>query len=103
MSSSHASPNAPAAAHAATALPILLAISSGHLLNDTIQSLLPAVYPLLHEELRLSFGQVGLITLSFQLTPSILQPIVGLYTDRHPKPFSLSAGMLFTLVGVTLL
>lgn len=92
-----------AVAGSSTALPILFAISTGHLLNDTIQSLLPAVYPLLHEELSLSYSQIGLITLSFQLTASILQPIVGLVTDRHPQPFSLATGMLLTLTGVTVL
>jgi FSR family fosmidomycin resistance protein-like MFS transporter len=86
-----------------TALPILFAISGGHLINDTIQSLLPAVYPLLKDELNLSFGQIGLITLAFQLTASVLQPFVGIHTDRHPKPFSLPTGMLFTLGGVSLL
>src|SRR4051812_4055776 len=84
-------------------LPILFAISAGHLLNDTIQSLLPAVYPLLHEDLNLNFSQIGLITLAFQLTASILQPMVGLYTDRHPQPYSLAAGMLLTLTGVVVL
>jgi FSR family fosmidomycin resistance protein-like MFS transporter len=92
-----------AGATGTTALPVLFAISTGHLLNDTIQSLLPAVYPLLHEELNLTFAQIGLITLAFQLTASILQPIVGLYTDRHPQPYSLAGGMVLTLVGVVLL
>jgi FSR family fosmidomycin resistance protein-like MFS transporter len=97
-------PTLPAGASAArTALPILFAISGGHLLNDTVQSLLPAVYPLLKDELNLSFGQIGLITLAFQLTASVLQPFVGIHTDRHPKPFSLPIGMLFTLAGVVLL
>jgi FSR family fosmidomycin resistance protein-like MFS transporter len=91
------------AVSSATALPILFAISSAHLLNDTIQSLLPALYPIVKDELGLSFGQVGLITLAFQLTASILQPFVGLYTDRRPQPFSLSTGMVLTLGGVLLL
>lgn len=86
-----------------TALRILFAISVGHLLNDTIQSLIPAIYPLLKESLHLSFAQIGLITLAFQLTASLLQPVVGLYTDRHPQPYSLAAGMIFTLVGLVLL
>ncbi len=99
-----AAPAPSAAPHPArTALPILFAISAGHLLNDTIQSLLAAVYPLLHADLGLNLGQVGLIQLAFQLTASILQPLVGLFTDRHPQPFSLATGMLFTLVGVILL
>jgi len=96
-----AAPSAPTAS--ATALPIILAVSGAHLLNDVIQSLLPALYPVLKEELHLTFAQVGLITLAFQLTASILQPFVGLYTDRRPQPFSLAAGMVFTLGGVLLL
>ena len=86
-----------------TALAILLALSFSHLLNDLIQSLIPAIYPLLKESFDLSFTQVGLITLTFQLTASLLQPLVGIYTDRHPKPFSLAIGMSFTLVGLILL
>jgi len=101
MSSAAASPVEPSA-HP-TALRILFAISAGHLLNDTIQSLLPALYPLLKESLHLSFAQIGLITLAFQLTASILQPVVGLVTDRHPQPYSLATGMVLTLVGLVLL
>ena len=82
---------------------MLFAISGGHLLNDAVQSLLPAVFPLLKDELSLSFAQIGLVSLAFQLTASLLQPFVGIYTDRHPKPFSLPTGMLFTLAGITLL
>ena len=103
MSASSPSAVSGAAHGARAALPILFAISGGHLLNDTIQSLLPAVYPLLKDELNLSFGQIGLITLAFQLTASVLQPFVGIHTDRHPKPYSLPTGMLFTLAGVALL
>lgn len=106
MSSSSAAsspaPN-PASAAPTTVLPIILAVSSAHLLNDTIQSLLPALYPILKDELAISFTQVGLITLAFQLTASLLQPFVGLYTERHPQPFSLAAGMVFSLGGVALL
>ncbi len=87
----------------APALPILLAISAGHLLNDTVQSLLPALYPLLKDSLNLSFAQIGLITLAFQLTASLLQPLVGLFTDRYPQPFSLAAGMVLSLAGLLLL
>jgi len=101
MCSAAASPVEPSA-HP-TALRILFAISAGHLLNDTIQSLLPALYPLLKESLHLSFAQIGLITLAFQLTASILQPVVGLVTDRHPQPYSLATGMVLTLVGLVLL
>ena len=82
---------------------ILLAISLSHGINDTIQAVLPAVYPLLKSHFALNFAQVGLITLAFQLTASLLQPFVGLYTDRRPQPFSLAAGMGVTLVGLVLL
>lgn len=82
---------------------ILLAISFSHLLNDTIQSLIPAIYPVVKDTFRLDFTQVGLITLTFQLTASLLQPVVGFYTDRHPKPYSLAAGMCITLCGLVLL
>ena len=82
---------------------ILLALCLSHLLNDTIQSLIPAIYPVLKGSFRLNFGQIGLITLTFQLTSSLLQPLVGLYTDRHPKPFSLAIGMVVSLCGLLLL
>ncbi len=85
------------------AMSILFAISVSHLLNDTIQALIPAIYPLLKTKLQLSFSQVGLITLVFQLTASLLQPFLGLYTDRHPKPYSLAFGMSCSLVGLVLL
>jgi FSR family fosmidomycin resistance protein-like MFS transporter len=86
----------------ATAMAVLFAISCGHLLNDSVQSLLPALYPLLKASLHLNFTQIGLITLTFQLTASLLQPFIGVYTDHHPKPYSLAGGMLFTLAGVAL-
>lgn len=86
-----------------TVLAILFAISFSHLLNDTIQSVIPAIYPLLKTSFHLSFVQVGLITLAFQMTASILQPLVGLYTDRRPQPFSLACGMGLTLGGLILL
>src|ERR1700737_4635450 len=76
-----------------TVLLVLVAASFSHLLNDTIQSLIPAIYPVLKDSFQLSFGQIGLITLTFQLTASLLQPLVGLYTDHRPQPFSLSIGM----------
>jgi MFS transporter, FSR family, fosmidomycin resistance protein len=79
---------------------ILLAISFCHLLNDTVQSLLPAIYPLLKATFHLNLGQVGIIAFTSQLTASILQPIVGLYTDRRPQPYSLAIGMSVTLVGL---
>ena len=78
---------------AKTVFPILLAISFSHLLNDTIQSLIPSTYPLFKKSLHLDFGQLGLITFCFQLTASLLQPFVGLYTDRKPQPYSLAMGM----------
>ncbi|HVV98651.1 MAG TPA: MFS transporter [Rhodanobacteraceae bacterium] len=86
-----------------TAFPILAMLSVCHLLNDMIQSLLPAIYPLLKESFRLDFGQVGLITLTFQITASLLQPLVGIYTDRKPMPYSLAIGMGCTLTGLLLL
>ncbi len=82
---------------------VLLAISFSHLLNDTIQSLIPSIYPLVKDSFHLDFTQIGLITLTFQLTASLLQPIVGFYTDRKPHPYSLAAGMCFTLLGLILL
>ena len=84
-------------------LGVLFALSFAHLLNDTIQSLVPAIYPILKEELRLSYAQIGLITLTNQLTASLLQPFVGAFTDKRPQPFSLAVGMGFTLVGLVLL
>lgn len=86
-----------------TALNVLIALSVSHLLNDTIQSLLPAIYPVLKNQFRLSFTQVGLITLTFQGTASLLQPLIGFYTDRNPRPFSLATGMGVTLTGLVLL
>ena len=86
-----------------TVLNLLLALSFAHLVNDTMQSLLPAIYPLLKDAYHLSFAQIGLITLTNQVTASVLQPAVGTFTDRNPKPFSLAIGMTFTLVGLVLL
>jgi FSR family fosmidomycin resistance protein-like MFS transporter len=86
-----------------TVFAVLIAISVSHLLNDTIQSVIPAIYPILKESFQLSFTQIGLITLTFQLTASLLQPFVGLYTDHRPKPYSLAIGMGFTLVGLLVL
>lgn len=82
---------------------ILAAISISHFLNDMMQSLLPAIYPILKSNYGLTFGQVGFLTLTFQLTASVLQPTIGLYTDKHPKPYSLAIGMCGTLVGLLLL
>ncbi|WP_408949912.1 MFS transporter [Lysobacter sp. Hz 25] len=93
----------PAEAAGRIALPILAMLSVCHLLNDMIQSLLPAIYPLLKDAFKLDFGQIGLITLTFQVTASLLQPLVGIYTDKRPMPYSLAIGMGFTLAGLLLL
>jgi len=81
-------------------MPVLIALSFTHLLNDMIQSLIPAIYPIIKESYRLDFGQIGLITLTFQVSASLLQPAVGLYTDKHPMPYSMVVGMGFTLSGL---
>ena len=84
-------------------IPILISLSFCHLLNDLIQSMIPALYPLLKAQFSLDFAQIGIITLAFQMTASLLQPTVGFYTDKHPQPFSLALGMCSTLVGLLLL
>lgn len=86
-----------------TVFPILFAISFSHLLNDTIQSLIPAIYPVIKDTYKLSFSQIGLITLMFQMSASLFQPFVGLYTDKKPQPYSLAVGMGFTLIGLVIL
>jgi FSR family fosmidomycin resistance protein-like MFS transporter len=86
-----------------TIFTILAAISFCHLMNDMVQSLIPSLYPMLKSSFRLSFAQLGLITLSYQMTASLLQPVVGFYTDRTPKPYSLSIGMGLTLIGLLFL
>jgi FSR family fosmidomycin resistance protein-like MFS transporter len=86
-----------------TVFPILIAASFCHFLNDMVQSLLPAIYPLLKQTFSLDFGQIGLITLTYQLVASILQPVIGFYTDLRPKPYSLTVGMGITLIGLLLL
>jgi len=86
-----------------TVYSILLMISFSHMLNDTIQSLIPSIYPLVKKSFHLSFSQVALITLTFQMASSLLQPLVGSYTDRKPKPVSLVTGMGFTLIGLLFL
>jgi MFS transporter, FSR family, fosmidomycin resistance protein len=93
----------PAQSAARTTFSILAAISFCHLLNDMMQSLLPALYPMLKGSYHLSFGQIGLLTFTYQITASLLQPIIGMFTDRSPRPYSLSVGMGFTLVGLLLL
>ena len=84
-------------------LAILVALSCSHLLNDSVQALIPSIYPLLKKSFDLDFTQVGLITFTFQMTGSIFQPVIGLYTDRRPQPFSLALGMAMTLCGVIFL
>ena len=86
-----------------TAFGVLGAISVAHLLNDMIQSLILAIYPLLREDFSLSFVQIGMITLTYQLTGSLLQPLIGHFTDKHPQPWSLPVGMGFTLSGLILM
>ena len=83
-----------------TAYAILFTMGTCHLLNDMIQSVIPALYPLLKDSFGFTFAQIGIITLVFQLTSSIFQPFIGLYADRRPQPYSLSLGMCFTLVGL---
>jgi FSR family fosmidomycin resistance protein-like MFS transporter len=87
----------------ATAVGMLAAISVSHLLNDTIQSLMPSIYPILKSSFQLNFSQIGLIALTLQLTASLLQPAIGIYTDRRPAPYSLVAGMAVSLVGLLVL
>jgi len=82
---------------------ILIAISVAHLLNDLLQAVIPAIYPKLEAKYHLTFAQVGMITLCYQLAASIFQPVVGAYTDKNPKPYSQIFGMLFTMAGITLL
>ncbi|WP_188704345.1 MFS transporter [Silvimonas iriomotensis] len=95
--------NAAASSEQGTAFRVLGAISFSHLLNDMIQSLILAIYPILKGGFNLSFAQIGLITLTYQITASLLQPLVGLYTDKKPQPYSLPIGMGFTLCGLLLL
>lgn len=82
---------------------ILMSVAVCHLLNDSMSSLLPSIYPMLKELLHLNFGQIGLMALTYQLMASLLQPVVGLYTDRRPRPFSLPVGLASTLVGLLML
>lgn len=86
-----------------TVYSVLFTISIAHFLNDMMQSVIPAVYPMLKNSFNLSFSQIGLITFTFQLSASLLQPFVGFYTDRTPRPYSLATGMMFTLCGLLLL
>jgi FSR family fosmidomycin resistance protein-like MFS transporter len=86
-----------------TIYPILFSIAFAHLLNDLLQAVIPASYPILKENYNLTFTQIGLITFAYQIAASILQPMIGLYTDKKPKPYSQIFGMFFTLAGIVLL
>jgi hypothetical protein len=86
-----------------TVLAVLVSLSVSHMINDTMQSLVPAVYPVLKTSFSLNFSQIGLITLAFQITASFLQPIVGLVTDKTPRHYSLAVGMAFSLIGLIML
>jgi FSR family fosmidomycin resistance protein-like MFS transporter len=94
---------APTASADTTTFAVILSLSFCHLLNDMMQSMVPALYPILKENYALDFAQIGLITLAFQFTASLLQPVVGIYTDRRPQPYSLAIGMSSTFVGLILM
>ena len=96
-------PTVRAQADTGTTFAILVSLSVCHMLNDLNQSLVPALYPILKDSYRLDFAQIGLITLAFQLTASMLQPVVGMVTDRRPQPFSLPIAMTCSLIGLLLL
>ena len=86
-----------------TVFAVLVIISLSHFLNDMLQSVVPSIYPILKENFGFSFAKIGMITLVYQCTSSILQPLTGYYADKHPRPYSLSLGMLFSFAGVMLL
>lgn len=86
-----------------TALAVIFAVAAGHMINDVMQSLLSAIYPILKQSYGLDFVQIGLLTLTFQVTASLLQPVIGIYTDKRPLPYSIAAGMGSTLVGLVVL
>lgn len=88
---------------AATTMSVLVGLSLSHMLNDIIQALIPAMYPVFKANYQLTFTEIGLITLTFQVSSSLLQPLVGLFTDRHPQPYSLATGMGITLIGLLFL
>ena len=98
-----ASSHAAAVSPAQTTFAVILALSFSHMLNDTMQSLIPALYPMLKENYQLNYTQIGLITLAFYMTAAILQPLVGTFTDRHPQTYGLAVGMGSTLIGLLLL
>ena len=99
----HTETTSPKSAAPAASFAIVLALSFSHFLNDLVQALLPAIYPIIKDSYNLGFAQIGLLTLAFQLTASLLQPLVGIMTDRRPQPFSLFAGMGLTLIGLIVL
>jgi FSR family fosmidomycin resistance protein-like MFS transporter len=103
MAKSFAAESAAAVQAAETRFNLLGALSFSHFLNDLMQSLIVSIYPLLKGEFHLSFVQIGTITLTYQACASLLQPLIGIYTDKHPKPYSLSVGMCFTLIGIVTL
>jgi MFS transporter, FSR family, fosmidomycin resistance protein len=105
MQSTVSPPQTEAPKHTAEKLvfSILLAAAFCHFLNDMVQSLIPAIYPILKKSFHLDFGQIGLITLTYQITASLLQPLIGHFNDRHPRPYSLAVGMGFTLIGLVTL
>lgn len=103
MRTTAAAPPSPLASTQAASFPIVLALCFSHFLNDMVQALLPAIYPIIKDAYNLDFGQIGLLTLAFQFTASLLQPVVGMITDRHPQPYSMVVGMASTLVGLLLL
>ncbi len=90
----------PAVSAQQTVFPILIALSFSHLLNDTLQSLIPSIYPMVKDSFQLTFSQIGLITFTFQISASLLQPIVGFVTDKKPQPYALAIGMCFTMLGL---
>ncbi|HEY6451303.1 MAG TPA: MFS transporter [Steroidobacteraceae bacterium] len=96
-------PAGTASAAGATAFGVIIAVGVCHMLNDMMQSLLPAIYPNIKSDLGLNFGQIGVVTLVYQLTASLLQPMIGLYADRRPTPLALPGGTLFTLAGLLVL
>jgi FSR family fosmidomycin resistance protein-like MFS transporter len=98
-----ATPSTPVATAQNATFAVILALSFSHMLNDTMQSLIPALYPMLKQTYSLNYAQIGLITLAFYFTAAILQPLVGIYTDRHPQTYALAAGMGSTFIGLILL
>lgn len=102
MSAADSATNTPLASDRRTVWLVLSAISLCHMINDVMQSMLSAIYPLLQQEFSLSYAQIGIMTFAFQVTASLLQPLIGMLTDRHPQPKSLPFGMASTFCGVLL-